>query len=128
MTQLTLFYDATCPLCVKEMDTLKRLDKNQALKMVDIYSEEISAYPQIDIKQAGTILHALDESQQLILGLDAVHRAWQLVGKGWIYAPLRWRLIKPLADKAYLYFAKHRYRFSFWLTGTAKCNNNQCSH
>lgn len=127
MTQLTLFYDATCPLCVKEMDALRQLDKNQALKMVDIYSEEISAYPQIDIEQAGTILHALDESQQLILGLDAVHRAWQLVGKGWIYAPLRWRLIKLLADQAYLYFAKHRYRFSFWLTGTAKCSNNQCS-
>lgn len=48
MTKLTLFYDATCPLCVKEMDTLRRLDKKQSLKMIDIYSEDIAAYPQID--------------------------------------------------------------------------------
>ncbi|MDF5119601.1 DUF393 domain-containing protein, partial [Vibrio parahaemolyticus] len=55
------------------------------------------------------------------------HRAWQLVGRGWLYAPLRWRLVKPVADWLYLKFAKNRYRVSYWLTGTSRCNSGSCS-
>jgi predicted DCC family thiol-disulfide oxidoreductase YuxK len=127
MIKLTVFYDGTCPLCAREMTALKKYDDQQDIKIVDIYSEEFADYPQIDAQRANTVLHALDEQQQLILGLDATHRAWQLVGRGWLYAPLRWRLIKPIADQCYLYFANNRYRISYWLTGNSRCNNGSCS-
>lgn len=127
MTKLTVFYDGTCPLCAKEMKALKQRDAKQHIITVDIYSEAFDAYPQIDPEQANTILHALNDKGELLLGLDVTHRAWQLVGRGWLYAPLRWRVVKPVADWLYLKFAKNRYRVSYWLTGTSRCNNGSCS-
>ncbi|MGR5058553.1 thiol-disulfide oxidoreductase DCC family protein [Vibrio rotiferianus] len=127
MTKLTVFYDGTCPLCAKEMKALKQRDAKQQIKTVDIYSEAFAAYPQIDHEQANTILHALNEKDELLLGLDVTHRAWQLVGRSWLYAPLRWRIIKPVADWLYLKFASNRYRVSYLLTGRSRCNNGSCS-
>ncbi|MGY5747166.1 thiol-disulfide oxidoreductase DCC family protein [Vibrio antiquarius] len=127
MTKLTIFYDGTCQLCAKEMHALKRRDVKQAIKIVDIYSDDFSDYPQIDAQKANTILHALNDNNELILGLDVTHRAWQLVGRGWLYAPLRWPLLKPIADWLYLRFANNRYRVSYWLTGNSRCNSGQCS-
>ncbi|HHF0508604.1 TPA: thiol-disulfide oxidoreductase DCC family protein [Vibrio antiquarius] len=127
MTKLTIFYDGTCPLCAKEMHALKRRYVKQAIKIVDIYSDDFSDYPQIDAQKANTILHALNDNNELILGLDVTHRAWQLVGRGWLYAPLRWPLLKPIADWLYLRFANNRYRVSYWLTGSSRCNSGQCS-
>ncbi|USD51572.1 DUF393 domain-containing protein [Vibrio sp. SCSIO 43153] len=127
MTKLTVFYDGTCPLCAKEMNALKQRDTKQQIKTVDIYSDAFADYPQIDPEQANTILHALNEKDELLLGLDVTHRAWQLVGRGWLYAPLRWRIIKPVADWLYLKFASNRYRVSYLLTGRSRCNNGSCS-
>ncbi|MDN3685045.1 DUF393 domain-containing protein [Vibrio sinaloensis] len=70
---------------------------------------------------------ATKKDNQLILGLDVTYYAWHLVGKGWLYAPLRWPLFKPVADWAYMRFANNRYTISKWLTGKSKCSNGQCS-
>ncbi|NOH73197.1 DUF393 domain-containing protein [Vibrio pectenicida] len=125
MNKLTLFYDGTCPLCVKEMRSIRHKDTHSQITTVDIYSEAFSTYPYIDPTEADKILHAIDENGKLWLGLDAAYRAWHILGRGWMYAPLRWRFIKPLADRLYLYFANNRYRISYIFTGTSRCDN-QC--
>lgn len=127
MTLLTIFYDGTCPLCVKEMQALKNHDDQNAICIVDIHSESFAAYPEIDPTKASTILHGYKKDNQLILGLDVTYYAWHIVGKGWLYAPLRWPLFKPVADWAYMRFANNRYTISKWLTGKSKCSNGQCS-
>ncbi|NOH78714.1 DUF393 domain-containing protein [Vibrio sp. RE86] len=126
MTQLTIFYDGYCPLCVKEMTYLKQRDHNDLIQTVDIHTSAFNQYPHIDPEEASTILHAINQDGDLLLGLDVTYQAWHLVGKGWLYAPLRWKLIKPLADIAYLHFARNRYRWSKLLTGKSRCDNNQC--
>lgn len=121
MTKLTLFYDGTCPLCAREMNALTQHDKHQQIKTVDIYSEEFAHFPQIDATKANTVLHALKDNGELLLGLDVTYAAWKLVGKGWLYAPLRWSLVKPIADWCYMKFANNRYTVSLWLTGQSRC-------
>ncbi|WP_038173462.1 thiol-disulfide oxidoreductase DCC family protein [Vibrio pacinii] len=127
MIKLTIFYDGLCPLCVKEMNSLHRHDKNHAIKLVDTQSSDMQHYPTIDKHRAGQILHGLKQDGELLLGLDVTYYAWKLVGKGWLYAPLRWSVVKPLADWAYLKFARNRYRWSKLLTGKSKCEGGQCS-
>ena len=127
MDSLTIFYDGTCPICTREMRALKQHDKASRIMLVDIFHPDFEHYPQIDAQEAATVLHALDENHHLWLGLDVTYHAWKLVGKGWLYAPLRWPLVKPIADWAYLHFANHRYTISKWILGSRKCDNNQCS-
>lgn len=123
MVELTLFYDGTCPLCVNEINHLKRLDHRQHIAFEDIHAEGFTnRYPDVDRDEASAILLG-DVHGQRIRGLDVTHRAWSLVGRGWITAPLRWPLIRPVADRVYLWFAPRRYRISGWLTGRQRCQS-----
>ena len=80
-------------------------------------------YTHINSVEAMRILHAETGDGKLLLGLDANVAAWRQVnGKPWL-AILRWPLIRPLADLAYLFFARNRYAISGIFTGTS-CN--QC--
>ena len=117
-TRLTLFYDGYCPLCVAEMNKLKHYDSNEWLAFVDIQSPLFSeSYPNLSWQQLNDRIHGMLPDGRLVSGLDVTYLAWKLVGKGWVYAPLRWPLLARVADLAYNVFAKHRYRISFLLTG-----------
>lgn len=122
--RLTIFYDGLCPLCDKEMTHLKKHNQLGQLAFVDINTDHFATdYPNLDYQALNDRIHALQDDGTMFIGLDATHRAWQLVGKGWVYAPLRWPVIRFFADKLYLVFAKHRYTISYWLTGKKRCDN-----
>ena len=124
---LTIFYDGTCPLCKKEMDALREYDQRKTLDLVDIHSDAFRAHPDIDPLEAMTILHAKDASGQVLLGLDVTAAAWKAVDKKpWVQS-LRWPIIRWFADRAYLWFARNRYRLSWLLTGQSTCSTGECS-
>ncbi len=126
MYALTVFYDGRCPLCVREMRHLKQRDTSHAIQLIDLHSEQFTPYAgRIDAVAANEVLHGLTADDQLLLGLDVTHRAWSLVGRGWLTAPLRWPLIRWFADHGYRFFARHRSRIAYVLTGEKECQ--QCS-
>lgn len=107
------------------MDSLMQRNTQDKLEFVDItkpnFNEE---YPNLDWQALNDRIHGMQDDGTMLIGLDATHRAWSLVGKAWLYAPLRWPIIRFFADKAYLVFAKHRYKISYWLTGQKRCTDN----
>lgn len=114
----TIFYDGLCPLCDKEMSQLKKYNTAQQLQFVDITQDDFAQrYPNLDFHALNERIHGMQEDGSMLIGLDATYEAWSLVGKGWLYAPLRWPIIRFFADKAYLMFARNRYKISYWLTG-----------
>lgn len=126
MSRVIIFYDGGCPLCVKEMKHLNKLDKSNRLVFENINAEDFNLrYPHIDPIAANRYLHGVDSNGNEIYGLDVTYAAWQAVGKGAYIAPLRWPVIRWLADSVYLLFAKHRNRISRWLTGQERCE--QCN-
>lgn len=124
---VTLFYDGHCPLCMKEINVLRRYNQHQNLKLVDIHSPEFDTlYPQIDKQAADERLHAIGHNGQILTGLDANVAVWQAVGKHkWLRA-LRWPVIRWFADRGYRLFAKHRHTLAAWLTGQARCDQDSC--
>lgn len=119
---LTIFYDACCPLCVAEMKKLARLDKNQNLSLINIHSpSDMANYPNVDVTLANQYLHAINHKGQMLFGLDVTLAAWQIVDKGWLVHPLKWRWLRFFADPFYMWFAKHRFTLSRILTGKRRC-------
>lgn len=119
---LTIFYDGYCPLCLMEMNKLKQLDKDHQITFVDIQQATFAlSYPQLDWQALNARIHGYLPDGTLVSGLDVTYLAWKLVGKGWVYAPLRWPVISWFADRAYNIFATHRYRISYLLTGKKRC-------
>ncbi len=120
--ELTIFYDGGCPLCAIEMRHLKKRNQEGRLAFEDIMATDFTArYPSLDWQALNDRIHAMKNDGSLVVGLDATHQAWRLVGRGWLYAPLRWPLIRPVADWLYVKFARHRYTVSYWLTGQKRC-------
>ncbi|MFC3093646.1 DUF393 domain-containing protein [Alteromonas sediminis] len=121
--ELTIFYDSFCPLCMAEMRHLKKRDKHRRLRFEDINDEQFgNRYPNMDKDALNARIHGLTGAGDVITGLDVTYHAWRLVGVGWLYAPLRWPLIKPVADSVYRWFARNRYSISYVLTGKKRCD------
>ncbi|MEO0369540.1 MAG: DUF393 domain-containing protein [Pseudomonadota bacterium] len=109
----TLFYDGRCPICAHEISLLRKL-KNEALDLIDIHTiKDESAFSDLDqsqdIKtQLLTILHLRADNGTWLKGLDATVAAWRHTAIGFLLLPLRWPLIKPIADTLYYRWANKR--------------------
>lgn len=129
MEKMIIFYDGSCPLCVAEMNQLRKLNNQHQLQFEDILVPDFNQrFPDISKEKASTVLHGLlfsqtGSEQQLLLGLDVTYKAWNLVGKKKWLKILRLPVIRIVADKAYLFFARNRYRISYLLTGKSRCNS-----
>lgn len=125
MTQLRVFYDGQCPLCLTEINHLRRLDKTSALDLQDINATDFAQrFPHIDVVAADRMLHGERADGAMIYGLDVTCEAWHLVGKGHWFAFLRWPVIRPVADLAYRFFARHRHRISALFGRRAVCDDS----
>ncbi len=122
MTELTVFYDGGCPLCVSEMRHLSRLDTEGKISLENIYAADFNQrFPHIDQQRADQILHGQLASGEVIYALDVTYTAWALVGKRHYVAVLRWPVIKQIANYSYRLFAKYRATISRLLTGSERC-------
>ncbi|MEZ9594413.1 thiol-disulfide oxidoreductase DCC family protein [Shewanella sp. 10N.261.52.F9] len=125
--KLRIFYDSLCPLCDAEMQQIKALDHNDDIELQDLNQDDFSEkYPYIDFILANRILHGELADGTLIKGLDVTYEAWAAVGKERYVKLLRCPLLKPAADLGYRFFAKHRYRISYLLTGKQRCEGGTC--
>jgi predicted DCC family thiol-disulfide oxidoreductase YuxK len=69
-------------------------------------------------------IHGVLPDGTLVEGVEVFRRAYAAVGLGWLMAPTRWPLVRPLADAAYRWFARNRLR----LTGRGEvCNAERCT-
>jgi len=128
---LTIFYDGNCPMCLAEMNHLKKHDKDSLINLVDIHQENFKTlYPTVSFDAAMIILHGVYNGQ-VLLGLEVTHRAWTIVGKGFWVAPLNWPVIKPISHWIYLVLARYRHPISAFLAKifglkTTQCNSGTC--
>jgi len=110
-SELTILYDGECPLCAREIRTLRRLDRRGRLAFEDI------AAPGFDAGRYGLTgeavmarIHAVTPDGAVVEGMEVFRRAWAAVGLGWLLAPSRWPVLGRLFDLAYAVFARHRLR------------------
>ena len=125
--KLRLFYDGQCPLCVAEMNKLRHYDKQGNLVFEDIQAADFAErFPTLSWQSLNDRIHGQLPDGALVTGLDVTYLAWKYVGKAWLYAPLRWPVLRWFADAVYLFFARYRYTISYLLTGKKRCSTGSC--
>lgn len=111
MAELTLLFDGACPLCLREVTTLRRRDGDQGrLAFVDVDNPayDPARYGGITYPEAMGRMHAIRADGQVIRDVEVFRAAYALVGLGWLYAPTRWPLLRPLVDALYGLWARWR--------------------
>ncbi|WP_140394327.1 thiol-disulfide oxidoreductase DCC family protein [Pseudoalteromonas sp. A601] len=106
---MIIFYDGNCPLCAKEMRSLKRADVHNKIKLEDINKDDFeSRYSYIKRKDAMAFLHGQRDNGEMLYGLDVTFAAWQSVGRHTWLKLLQLPIIRFCADVGYWLFAKYR--------------------
>ena len=115
---LTLLFDGACPLCRREVETLRSRDQgNGRICFVDIDAPDYdpAAHGGISYREAMGRIHAIGADGRVIVDVAAFREAYGLVGLGWLYAPTTWPWLKPVVDGIYGHWAAWRLK----LTGRA---------
>lgn len=107
--RLTVWYDGTCPLCLREIALMRRLDQGGAIAFIDIGNTD-SVCP-IDRQTLLARLHAQDAGGPILSGAAAFAAMWRalpalsLLGQLARIPPVLW-----LLECAYRLFLKVRPR------------------
>ena len=99
MSQLTVFYDGACPLCVREIAMLRRLDKpRQRIRFMDVSPPDAAAYCPIPQARLLARFHVARDDGEVLQGAEAFTEAYaQIPWLAWLrpigrFAPSRWML------------------------------------
>jgi predicted DCC family thiol-disulfide oxidoreductase YuxK len=108
--KLTFLFDGGCPLCIRETNFLKKRDTLNQISFVDINSENYdqNLFRGISYSEAMSSLHGIMENGEIIKGLDVLAYSYELIGLGWVYYPLKIKLLSPFLRLIYRYWAKYR--------------------
>ena len=108
--KLILLFDGGCPLCLRETNFLIRRDILNQIRFVDINTEDYNPifFNDISYAEAMSNLHGILENGEIIRGLDVLAYSYELIGLGWVYYPLKIKLLSPLLRLVYRYWAKYR--------------------
>ncbi|MCG8414785.1 MAG: DUF393 domain-containing protein [Pseudomonadales bacterium] len=129
-SSLTLYFDGDCPLCLMEIEALKKLSEDGRLSFVDVNSVDFAAdHPHIDKAAALAKLHGMTNDGRMLYGLDVTVAAWSAVGKHRWLRILRWPILRYIADAVYWLFARYRAPIAWMLTGRkhGSCAAENCS-
>ncbi len=119
--QIQVFFDGECPLCVREIAMLSRLDRRDRIWFTDIASVDF------DAARWGTSWGRLMEQirgrlpdGQWIEGVEVFRRLYGAVGFAALVPLTRLPIVEQVLDFAYDKFAKNRLRW------TGRCADGAC--
>ncbi len=109
--KIKLLFDGECPLCVREVNFLKKQDRDRGLvKFVDIIADDYTPADNanIDFEAAMGRIHAVLPDGAIVTNVEVFRQTYDILGIGWIYAITKLPLVGRLADALYGIWADYR--------------------
>ena len=115
---LTVFYDASCPLCASEMHALAARDRDARLVLVDCSAPDFDERPfAVDgVTRAAMLarIHARDADGHWLAGVDVFAEAYRAAGFPRIARLFASARLRPLWTRLYPWIARNPQRPSRW--------------
>ncbi|MGB4811978.1 MAG: DUF393 domain-containing protein [Methylophilaceae bacterium] len=113
---LTIYYDASCPLCAAEMHTIKETDFDNKLILVDCSDDQFKAPAFCPTSKAEMLsrIHAQDAAGQWFKGVDVFAIAYQVSGFTKLSKFWGSKILRPILVRLYPLVADNRH----WLSKT----------
>ncbi len=117
-----VFFDGDCPLCLREIRLLRRLDRRGRIGFVDIAAAGFDPAA-VGVTWAALMdrIHARLPDGTIIDGVEVFRRLYAAVGFGALVAVTRLPGLSHALDAAYEVFAKHRLKW------TGRCVDDACA-
>lgn len=122
-----MLYDGECPLCLREVNGLRRLARGRGRVDFEDISEpgfDPGRYG-LDAGRVMARIHGVLPDGRVIEGVEVFRRVYAATGFGWLLAPTAWPGLRRIADAGYRWFARNRLRLTG--RGDAVCESDRCS-
>lgn len=109
--QIKLLYDGECPLCMREVNFLRKRDGGRGkVVFVDIADENYTpeAHGGVEFETAMGRIHAVLPDGTVIKNIEVFRRVYEILGMGWIYAATKLPVIGSIVDTLYEIWADWR--------------------
>lgn len=113
---LTIYYDASCPLCAEEMHALKSYDAHERLLLEDC---SMPGFADVETQRAGITrsalmrrIHARDADGNWLDGVAVFEAAYGAVGINAVAKLWGYPRLQPLWDRIYMWVARNRMQLS----------------
>jgi predicted DCC family thiol-disulfide oxidoreductase YuxK len=118
---IEVFYDGACPLCLREIDLLRRRDHRARIRFTDIAADGFDAEA-VGVRWEALMerIHGRLPDGTLVEGVEVFRRLYAAVGFGPLVRLSRAPGVSQLLDLAYHLFAKNRLRL------TGRCADDAC--
>jgi predicted DCC family thiol-disulfide oxidoreductase YuxK len=113
--KIKLLYDGECPLCVREVNFLRKRDAGRGLvALVDIADDNYNPDENggVDFETAMGRIHAVLPDGRVIRDVEVFRQVYEVLGIGWIYAITKLPVVGALADWLYGIWADWRLRLT----------------
>ena len=119
---IEVFFDGECPLCQREINLLRRLDRRQRIRFTDIAAADFDAEALgTDVASLMERIHGRLPDGTWITGVEVFRRLYSAVGLSPLVALTRLYGISHAAEWAYERFAKNRLKW------TGRCESGVCA-
>ncbi len=109
---ITVFYDASCPLCHAEISALKQRDQHNELLLVDCSPESFddSEYQKQGITRELMMkrIHGMDSIGRWYVGVDLFAIIYKVAQMKWLARVWGSQLLRPLLVRLYPWVADNR--------------------
>lgn len=104
-----VFYDGDCPLCLREINMLRRKDKQDRIRFTDIAAAGFDPGQfGLDMPTMMAEIHGRLPDGRFITGVEVFRHLYTAVGFPRLVAMTRWPVVRQGLDVAYSVFAKLR--------------------
>lgn len=107
--QFEVFYDGDCPLCKREIDMIRRKDRDGRLKLTDIASDKFVPEGR-SLKVLMREIHGRKASGEYVIGVDVFREIYRTLGFGFLVNISSLPVIRQALDLGYRFFAYFRFR------------------
>ena len=121
----TVLYDGRCRVCTAGADRIRAMDRRGRLDVVSMHDASVAArFPEIQREALLEEMHVVLPDGRVVRGHWAVREVFRQLGTWRRILAAAWWLpgFSWLANKAYRWFARNRYRFN----KTVNCDGDVC--
>jgi predicted DCC family thiol-disulfide oxidoreductase YuxK len=110
---IEVFYDGACPLCVREVRFLRRLNRKGRIRFTDIAASQFRASDYKKTMEAFmSEIHGRFPDGTWVHGVEVFRRLYAAVGLGPLIWITRLPIVAGLLDRGYRVFARNRLRWT----------------
>jgi len=108
--KINMLYDSECPLCMHEVNFLKKRDRRGLVKFTDIADINYDPHKNggVNYEAGMKKIHAVTETGEVIAGMEVFREVYKAVGLGWVWRFTQLPGFSPLFDRFYDFWAAWR--------------------